>query len=352
MLPLPPDTLIAAPSPTGSDAVPLTVYWNIIVRRKRLIVVGCLLGVIGGFLVFRRQFPIPTPVFGAIEIGNVGELLESSDLTRQKLVDVILPEALLMHAKEQGYGENLYRIDVEVGEKAPYVRLEANGAGSALDDIRSIMANVFEKLLTDHEQIFARRKRTLEDDLNRLEREFAVVEAEKKFFPGRRERIKVTARLLEEQIDGTRRLIASMREQRATLLNAEARRAETEQSLATAILLIDNDIQANFGRLGSLEERLNIATKVDMEALERAIAENERMQIEKRTEIDRVKRDIAFTRPTRVVIAPTTGLRAVAASWERYVLIGAILGCVFGALAALFAEFTVRAKAERAVSRV
>jgi predicted outer membrane lipoprotein len=321
------------------------VYWNIVARSKWLVVVGCLLGAVGGILTFRRQFPIPTPVLAAVEVGSVGEPLEPIEVIRGKFETVILPTVLLEHAKARGYGNDRYRIDVKV--ESSFVRFESTGVGQAIDDLKDLMRAATDALVEDHNQLLTRKRRTLEDAQARLERELAAIEAEEKFFPGRRERIKVATKLLEEQIEATRKLIAAMREQRATLLNAEARRTEMEQSLATAILLIDNDIQANLTRLGALEERLGVSTKVDVEALERAIVENERAQIEKRTEIDRVKRDLAFVRPTRVVILPTVGLQKAVAPWYRNVLIGAVVGCALGALAALLAEFMARAKADR-----
>lgn len=329
---------------------PLTSYWNSIVRRKWLVLIGCLLGVIGGYLSFRRQFPIAVPIFTVIEVGEDGSgvLLEPNGITQQKIENVFLPRSLLTHAIAGKYEEQRYMIKAKVGDGSPFLRLESSASvGVAAETIKSLMGDVVSGIIEDHARLLDYRKRTLEDEKARLERELAAIEAEEKYFPDRRERLRATSRLLEEQVSESKVLIASMRAQRASLLNAEARRGREEESLATAVLLIDNDLQANLTRLGVLEERLNVSLKAEEEALQRTIAENKRAQVEKRTEIDRVSRTLAFIRKTDAVIPPTQGLRPPAKPLQPMVITGLALGGIIGALAALFGAFLARAKAER-----
>lgn len=329
---------------------PLTTYWNSIVRRKWLVAAGCLLGVISGYLSFRRQFPIATPILTVIEVGGDGSgvLLEPSGITKQKIENVFLPRSLLTHAIAGKYEEQRYVIKVEAGGDSPFLRLESSASVDVVaETIKSLMGDVVNEIIEDHAKLFDHRKRTLEDEQAHLERELVAIEAEEKYFPDRRERLRATSRLLEEQVAESKVLIASMRAQRASLLNAEARRGREEESLATAVLLIDNDLQANLARLGTLEERLNISLKVESEALQRTFAENKRAQVEKRTEIDRVSRTLAFIRKTDAVIPPTQGLRPSAKPLQPMVITGLALGGVIGVLAALFGAFLARAKAER-----
>lgn len=331
-----------------NGAIPWTAYWNIIMVRRWVVFLAIFLGILGAFVYLRVRKPEQYPFITVVEVGSRsdGEALEPMSTVVAKVKDGLTPKILASYAAEQGQCPGC-DFDISSPKGSNVVVIKTSGFATDGDKILLVEQRIADALTEDHRRMGDVMHGSLESERLRAAHALDGLKGEAKLFPAHRQRIAAMASLLNDQAENLRAKIEDSRRQRVAVLSAEAARAASEASLATAVLVIDTELQHQSERLAIIEERLQVGVKMQEEALEKVIFENRRAQADQETVIADTQLKIEALRPSKVIVPPIRQDALPRYSLFRVFATALIIGVCAGALLAFMAEFMARARRER-----
>ena len=325
------------------DEISLVDLWRILVARRWVIAVIMLIFVAAGI----GYVSIKPDIYRygvTLEIGNVPRdqslnaplvEIEAPDAILARLSEAFIPDSL-RSLHESGGLQDAPEVTARIPRNSRTVVIEATGTASQGPVRQSILGDVANSLVVDHqrrirpeieraethvererlqlaqlmdERFFAINRRTYESAiqmaelvLQSLEEEAKVISAEmegeisaaqarlvdlreqEELIKERIERLNVSEKLVNDQIDEIRDLNRNALENRV-------RAVEQVQDPANAmtLLMIDSEIQQNRNRLANLEERLMVELPNQRNELLIRLEENRRSQITEGLRVDALK---------------------------------------------------------------
>lgn len=338
-----------------SPGINLAEYLVVLIRRRWLIA-GIILIALGlGFMSWKRQ---PLPPFRHVTVIEIGTLqqvdmgiadinvsgsrmIETKETVEAKMNDAYIPLVLAEHAQKNNYETEKYQVDVEIPLNSNTVTLESFAGEGDTEDLLAIQKRVADFLIEDHQRITEFQKKALQRQKFQADLALEALNERATFFEREYKRLGDIAELLTKQIEETRSAISGFEKNRAIILSSEASRASTDQSLATTLLLIDNDIQKNREVVRGLEEQRSITLQNRRDNLAREEAEVKRKQREQQQVIEGIQFQIDNTRETRIVVPSSRLLRLPAKSFVAPLILSGVIGMLVGVLAAFFVEVVV-----------
>ncbi len=313
-------------------------YVAVLVRRWKLVTATFLLVLTVGLVVLSRRPPGAFPYTTVIDVGNVTPV----DITSVKLRVEYITRALLEHASRFSYIDQRFTVDVTApDEKTNILVLESSGSSESAADITGIHQKIVEYVLEDDAARLLLFRRDLEDEMFAAELQLTRLRDMRTSFADEKRRMESTTRLLESQLAELRRSIDRLDDQRATILVGEARQGTTDESRATVLLLIENDIQKNRDALRGIEERLSTTLPKERDLLKEREEENKKNVAEQERLIANLRFKIDHLAGARLLVPPSRLLRPSDQSMFATPLFVVLVGIVLAAMATFFAELAV-----------
>lgn len=334
------------PSYIIEDQAILVNYWNTLVKRWVIVVSVMILTSLESVWYIKTRPPSPFPYKSVIEIGSSAEgiLFESADSIGAKVKGVYLPLALAENAQKNNYDEQRYQVDAKLPEKTSILVLESFGGEEAAADLLTIQQKVVDLLLQDHARIMETSRRALAEENFRATMALERLQEEKKFFPKKYQYLNEKRQLAEKELVETKAMVDLFEKNRSIILSSEAKRGAADESLATALLLIDNDIQKSREKLRLLEGQLAVDLKQQHDNIQKEEQEYKKRLKEQERLIENIQFRIDNFRETRVLIPPSKLLRESGTPPLQILLLATLIGLGLGVFAAFFVEFVIKAR--------
>ncbi len=329
---------------TGSS-FSLTSCIHILIRRWFVVVIVFGLCILAGIGAYLGQPARPFPHTTILEIGSVdGELIESQQSALAKMERVFLQRALLEHAEENEYETNKYSIQVTIPDNTDVLVLEAFGDESQSEDLLSIQQRASEQLIEDHYDSIEQQERELLSTQFEREQELEKLQGKAAVLIQRQQDLQATDALLEQQIAEISASIDTVLVQRATLVASEGSRASQSASLATALLVIDTDIQAQRVRQQELEQERTMTIQQSLTEIDEAMLENEQEQAVVLRTIDDLQLTIEGVQATQYLLEPSRRLQSSLHGPSVFLMLSGMLGMVAGVFIAFVVDVVSRAR--------
>ncbi|MDP3771528.1 MAG: Wzz/FepE/Etk N-terminal domain-containing protein [bacterium] len=345
---MPPAEQDSAAIVEATDAIDLAAYWNILVRRRLIVACCVLFGIGGGFAYLRMRSTPPFQHIAVVEVGTTmqGEPLEPLAQVVARTENAYVPAALI-GSEFHEQTEQRYQVEVKNPVNSTVVQIEAYGQSKDTMTILEIEGRIVGAMIEEHKRLVGMIRTQLQDTLARAEQDLKALQEDAKFLPAKLKRIEESTKLLQQQIVDVRSLLNRAEVQRVAIISAEAQRALNNESIATALLLIDVDLQKKHEQLAAMEERLGVEFKEQRDGVEKAILDNRRAQGNQELTIGGIRFQIENLHESRITIPPTRFFRLASRSLSQVMTIAGMVGLLFGVFAAFFSEFVRRARAIR-----
>ncbi|BCA80088.1 Wzz/FepE/Etk N-terminal domain-containing protein [Desulfuromonas sp. AOP6] len=378
------------------DEIDLIDILRVLWQRKTMIILGSLLFFIGG-VAFALLTPKVYEYSSTIEVGkiltNVGQGEELKPLQDMqtiiaKLEEGYIPQVLHVSFRETQVAD--LAVKVKVPKDSQLLLLKSKSDQKDASKITSAHKNIIDLLIADHGKILdiTRQRYTALVENGRLELQrledpkvFAVRENALKsqweqaqravednkdtlaLLKARAARIGETKKLLQEQIQEVKGMLATAQKNRESAIG-EA----TDEARAMTLLMINNQIEDNRTRLSRLEERLYIDLENEKLAIEKEMADNlreadrrksmvneskgqlDKLYVDHAREIDMQKHKISelesrlnTIRPTHAMAVAIPSLKPVAPRSVMIVALAGVLGLFGSMLLAFLLEAIKRA---------
>ncbi|MDP3244361.1 MAG: hypothetical protein Q8M83_01740 [bacterium] len=286
-------------------------YLGVILRRKvSIIAVFIIIFVVGMVLASLLK---TEDVFSYNTVLKIGA--GTPAIIQSEMQEIIIPLAAKDFAAQNQ--QKHYKIDAVLVDGNIMI-FKSQGTLDKTEDILKVQQMAADLLIKEQEKTNEATKMALQRDLTRaenikkgLESELASLKEQVKFFPAQQKRIDNANDLIKKQIIETRGFITVAQNNRSTILVSEAGRSANEESLATALLMIDSEIQRYQTELVSLEKKISIEFQEGREKIEKDIFNNKQAQTSKQIAINEAQQVINEARfkmdnfkKTEVVIPP------------------------------------------------
>lgn len=327
-----------------TDTIHLGQYWNSLVRRRWLILILTIFGLLAGLVYSYIRPTAPFPYVAVIEVGTTaqGEPLEPMMTVFAKVKDGYLPKILAEN--QSTMADKRYTIKVEVPSQSTLITLSSAGSLEDETNIVALLQQTSDALLTDHDSQLTLLREQLVNQKSFAQAELVSSKARAAIIEKKFKLLDETSTLLQRQIKDKTAYITKAKENRLTVIQSEANRSPDNESLATAALLLDNDIQKEQTALANLEERLQVTLKEDRGVLEGELLTNQQDQAQKQLAVDNLTLQIDNLKKSTLTVVPTRLLQMPVQSRRQLLEFGLIGGLGAGVFCALFADFVERSK--------
>src|SRR3989338_9444331 len=319
----------------------LARYWLVLMRRWWIVAVVFIVMLAGGGVYANTRPPLPFPHTTTIEIGKLadGKPLEDIKMVENKIKEAYIPIVFQEHASKNGYDQARYSIEVEVPENGNTLLLKAYGSKSDTDILVLLEQKITDLLTKDHAQKIELVKNDLAQQQFKTQLALDTLKEQAQLIPHKRQIIQETAQLLKRQIDTVANLIDISEKDRASALVSAVEKGAIDQSLTTAILIMNETISENREKLRGLEERYYIMLQNDRANLDKEELENKQQQKEQEQLIKDVEFRTSNLQETKVLLPPSRLLRNSPKSPVQTTGLFGVVGLFLGVFAAGFMEF-------------
>lgn len=324
----------------------LTEYWLVLTRRWRVVVFIFIATLVGGIVYAKTRPPLPFPHITTIEIGRLadGAPIEGMQAVESKIREAYIPAAFQKHANQNNYDQKRYTIELDVPKDGDTLLLKSYGSENTTETLLSLQREVADLLIRDHAQKTEWAKNEIKQQQSVAELTLDDLKEQGRLIPRRRQIIEETAQLLKRQIDTVAILINTAERDRAAALASAVEKGSVDQSLTTAILLMNTTIAENREKLRDLEERYYITTQNERTNIDRAELENKRQQKDQEQSIKNAEFRMNNLQETKIIFPPARLLRNTPKGPMQTVVFFGIAGLCFGIFAAGFVEFASNAR--------
>lgn len=380
------DVIYIASSPINpEDEISLIDLWLILVRRKRVILVGLLIGVVASIVLL--SVPEKYRFHTTIVLGqlNYTSQIDTPETVLAKLKEGYLPQ-ILKRLMAEDKNAKAYKLQVDIPKKSNLVIVEAKGSLQDESTYLQLINDTAQALVQDHDKILAPAVAKLSTQLELAKLELGTTRDDHIFavkLNTFKQKI-ANARLKLLALKDQRKIIESRykyteiedglaktqhQEYESTLKTALKNRAESikqsgNPATAVTLLMFGNEIQHYQNRIAELDQRMHIVLPEKRENLQKQLEDNTRAQ-QQQTEqisnyqaelekmhIDRTKLEsiqllaikqiesnIEGMRPTIVLGHASRSIRPVGIGTAVKIVLGIILGLMMGVFGAFFVEF-------------
>ncbi len=324
------------------DEISLVELVRILVEHRQTILAVFVCFLIAG-TVFALLIPKQYRYTTTIEIGAVLEdgktqLIDPPGTLLAKINEAYIPHALEQPAEEKSED---YKITARIPRDSEVIVLESKAAKSQGDTLIKLHKQVVDYAKQNHQGVFEVIKKEMDVELDKSRNKLSALKDRHKMLTAGLKRLDQTSKLLGEQIDTLKTLVADAASNRKM-----ARTQTGDETQAMTLLMIDNEIQQNSQRLAELEERLHIELPREKDLLKSAISDNLRERQEQSAEIAKAQIVMDNMRETRMLIAPMRSAAPVGVGRAIIVMLSAVVGFFAGIFAAFIAAFIRKMREE------
>jgi hypothetical protein len=355
----------SAPGGAPADEISLFDIWNVLVRRRWILVAvfGLVVAVSVAFALTRAT---TYRVSQTIEVGKVDGGLVPEEHRRG-----LVPEESGEELRRVAFFDSPRRVATDVANihlpaaRGDFDAGDADGAApgapvstEVVDDTRLVRMTVeapaaqveaYEKLLTTaadrlidaHGEAEKRARARFQEAVRHAENEVADVQDRLDARRSALDRLEVKQTLITAQIEGLRDLL-----DRAEKARLEAIEGQPEPIQAMTVMLVANELRKARQELGALRERRDIELPAERADLQNEVASLARQLDVAKGQAERVRARMDDVAGTRVVAPPQRSDAPVSTPWTVLVALGGVLGVIAGVLAAFFAEFVSAARVQ------
>ncbi len=384
----------------ADDEIDLVQLFQILWKRKALIVTVtliCLLAGIGYALWKKPLYEYTT----AIQIGTAlvggGDTaqktgIEASPSVKLKLEKVYLPMAINQISGR--YEGRLASASVKENKNSNILLIISKGSledGQFLKDLHTIavsplIANHRELIAASKKQyeilaqraklilkdledpkIFAIAENAIKGQIESAQLDLVGVDEQKKILQAKKEGLKETKILLQQQIKQIEKNLKVSYAKRDLVISEV-----TDEAKAMTFLMLNSDIQQNENRLAALRERLNVNLENEKQQIEGQLSENQRLrylqttkieelksqliqlqaqrssdQDKQRSKISEAENKINLYQDTKVLDFAARSIKPVGTGKSLIVVLSGLLGLMIGIMAAFFAEFMTKMREQQ-----
>lgn len=380
------------------DEISLIDLWRVLVRRKRVILAGFLLGVTVAlaFLLFvPEKYRFHTTItLGQLTIKSTNETmvvpLDTPETVLAKLKEGYIPRILEQAVTKSGNTKD-YRLQVKNPKGSNLVVIEANGPLRDESIYLQLINDAAQALVQNHDKILAPVEARLSTQLElakleleriRDDRIFTVkmngvkqkiatagyalsaLKDQRRIIEGRYKYIDIENELTKKQLQETESTLKTALKNRATAIKQSGNPAT-----AVTLLVFGSEIQHYQNRIAAHDQRLYITLPEEQEKLKKQLEDNTRAQQQQtalissyKAELEKmhinrarqegvqmlavkeIKSRIAGLRPTRILRQAGRSISPVGTGAAVMIALGVMLGLVMGVFGAFMVEFLAKAK--------
>ncbi len=315
---------------------------RILVKYKRILLTVFLV-----FVAFGTVFALLKPKLylytTTIEIGTVMEDGKTMLIDLPGTLLAKINEAYIPHVLEKFARKNIgrYKISARIPAGSEVVVLESKGPSSDGDILINLQEQVVNYVRRNHQRVFEIMKKEMNVELDKSRNKLSALQDRHRVLTADLERLDQTAKLLNDQIEELKALVAD-----AISYRKLARAQTGDETQAMTLLMIDNEIQQNNQRLAALEERLHIDLPREKDSLNNTISDNSREQQEQAAEIAKIQAAVNNMRETRMLIAPMRSADSVGVGKATIILMSAIVGLFSGIFSVFVVALVLKARSE------
>lgn len=328
----------------------LVDYWNVMAQHKWVIVGFVILAVIAS-IIYEAKFspPIPYPYVSVIEIGGLdGGLIESASVVEQKINTVYAPQVLREIAQQKNMQDDApYGVSVEAGSST--VMIKSFGLEASEKDISAMEKRIGDLVINDHQNKLVAIRRGFEREKFRAQLVLDSLQDQEKQIPLKYRRIEEARQVLRKSISDTKMTLEDLDRTRSTVI-ASSRDSNSSASIATMILLLDNDIQKYRSRLFDMESQSSLKLRQEYDDLDKEVLDLKRSQKEQQKIIEDIEYKNENIAVTRELVPPTRDFRNVHKKGVQVVTLAGVSACLFGIFLAFFIEFIKKARKQALLS--
>ncbi len=322
------------------DEISLVDLWLVLAKRKRFIAtVAGTIAVAG--LLFALLMPRVYTYTTSIEIARDGDkLLESPQTVLAKLQESYIPLVLTEHAAT---GSDRIDITAKIPKGSDLIVLESKAGQEMAASVNDLHQRVVSLIVTDHDSTITFARGELRAQLHSAQNKLAELKDREKMLQNREQRLEEKAKLLTDQIESIRAVIAESRMNRKKAVSEV-----TGEAKAMTLLLIDNEIQQYQEREALLLEQLHIGLANERDGIIQEQANIRRAQDMEEEKILEIKARLASIKETRAITTAMRSLEPAGASRKLVLSVAILLGLILGVFAAFFAEFLDKVRERKA----
>lgn len=396
----PEDVIYFASSPVSTEnETSLIDLWNILARRKWVILAGLLFGItaaLASLLFIPEKYRFHTSiVLGQLIINSTNQIeflpIDTPETVLAKLNEGYIPQIMEQAVKKSGNSKD-YKLHAKIPKGSKLVVIEAIGPAKNESIYLQLISDAAHALVKDHDKILTPAKEKLMTELEQAQLEFETIKddreftvemnalkqdmakAKNKLFALKDHRKIIEAR--KKHIDIERDLAKKQHQDyKSTLETALKNRAETikqsnNPATAVTLLMFGSEIQHYQERIATLDQQLQITLPEKLENLQKQLEDNTRAQqqqtdlisnyeleIEK-MDLNRKKKEsvqlliikdiksrMEEIRPTQILHQAGRSIDPVGIGMTVKIILGLILGLVVGVLGVFVMEFLAKASA-------
>lgn len=320
------------------DEIDFFDIWMVLVRRWRIVL--CLLGIalLAGITVAVKK-PVTYSYSAAINIGGDGDsTIESMETVRSKLLNVFIPQAIREYPGKDEE-KNHVKLDVKIPTDSSLVILKGEGTEKKENLYISLIQNVIEKIMKNHEPRTGVIRKALDVERAIAKRKLQGYEDHAGFLKVELARLDESGKLLKKQIARTTEMLKNLENERRVAI----KNLRNEPSAMT-ILMIDTQTQKTREHLSEMENELFIKTESKRDKHKKDIADNQRQIDDQKDRITKIEGRILGLSETHAVAPPAKSLEPLKSKRLLIIVLSAVLGLFLGALGAFLAEFISKTK--------
>lgn len=346
----------SAPGGAPADEISLFDIWNVLVRRRWILVAvfGLVVAVSVAFALTRAT---TYRVSQTIEVGKVDGGLVPAELGAElrrvaffdsprrvatDLANIHLPAARGdFDAGDADGAAPGAPVSTEVVDDTRLVRMTVEAPAAQVEAYEKLLTTAADRLIDAHGEAEKRARARFQEAVRHAENEVADVQDRLDARRSALDRLEVKQTLITAQIEGLRDLL-----DRAEKARLEAIEGQPEPIQAMTVMLVANELRKARQELGALRERRDIELPAERADLQNEVASLARQLDVAKGQAERVRARMDDVAGTRVVAPPQRSDAPVSTPWTVLVALGGVLGVIAGVLAAFFAEFVSAARVQ------
>lgn len=330
-----------AESVRAADEISLYDLWNVLARRRLIIVGVLMLAIVAGGLYSMLKEP-RYDYEAVIQLGDTPEDAGgplSPQWALSTLRAVYLPDAIERFINES-HRLPVPHIEAQLQEGERIIVLSGQAGKSIGELYTEVMFAASKALVANHQPRIAAHRRSLEGRLNQLQNQIGITEREEEQLGESLNKLSALESSLDRQLATLEVELAGLRAQRSQLTAGDEPPAASIQPL----LALNQSIAEVLGQITDLKATAELAITERRDELIQNIASKNWSRDTLRVNLAQLETELEQIEPTHLLREPQQSLESTDPGTAVILALSAILGLMLGVFAAFVVEFLRNAK--------
>jgi len=327
------------------DEISLIDLIKVLIKRKTTLFTVFSLFVLAGILIAflsHKQYRYSSTIeIGARSTEDETQLIESPDTLLAKIQNTYDLIARTNYHKAHPEDNRIYDIKASIPKNSTVIVLDAKGSLNEEPIYKQIMNDIIRQVVDDHNRLLEVLRKEYQLKIEKKQNSIAGLEGQLKVLQGQGQRLEENKKLVEKQIEQTRKTVNDSLDNRK-----RAGQHVKDDARAMTLLTIDNEIQQERNRLDDLQEKLTVTLANQKDSIETSIANTQRKISETKLELGKDQLELKNLRATHALVPPIKSIKSIGISKMTKLLVSIVVGLFISLFVAFLHEFIVKARDE------